>query len=170
MATGRPSRAGGPQPLFSPNSSTRTHPISFSTSDAMRPCLKTVRTGSLPHETPSGSLGRVTPCAVAPLRRRCSFGCCRFRPQRTPTTAFCPREPLPAGSVRRTRPRDPRPTSAQSTPGRQGVRRARSGTAHSMLVSFSILIPNALSSFLFFCAHRLLHRGGRASEGSHRIL
>ena len=28
-----------------------------------------------------------------------------------------------------------------------------------MLVSYSILIPNALSSFFSFCAHRLFHRG-----------
>ena len=28
-----------------------------------------------------------------------------------------------------------------------------------IIVSFSILIPNALSSFFSFCAHRLFHRG-----------
>ena len=219
----------------------------------------TVRTHGLPLATPYGA----SRCrAVALSRRRavaatCSFARHRFRPQRTPTTAYRPWEPRPAGrGVRRTRPRDPRrhlrrravaatcsfarhrfcpqrtPTTAfrpweprpagrggcalapsgdrrgrdhvlrhglcrgrhcrhsppslssetsrphpqlqRRPPGGEprgddrvgsfaGRRRDHSpggrGTSSLTLVSFSVLMSNALSSFFFFCARRLIHRG-----------
>ena len=165
MATPPPSRAGGPQPLFSPNSSTRTHPISFSTSDAMRLCLETVRTAHRPRETPSGATRLAPSRRCGDVARSAVAVFARSEPRRQPFVRGNPSRPagacgaLPAGSATDVRAIHAR-TAGRATsfwvrrrdhrPGERDIVRRP-----LILVSFSILIPNALSSLLFFCARRL---------------